>query len=96
LLIVNTLYNLPKHKASYLLLDLTGMDDNLTSYTTSMIEKLCSSASLLGIETILVGISSNLSLEITKSEIDLSRFNFLQSLQHGIHFALEQMGRKII
>ncbi|UAL47903.1 STAS domain-containing protein [Sutcliffiella horikoshii] len=95
-LIVKTLYNLPKHKASYLVLDLTGMDDNLTPYTASMIEKLGCSAELLGIKTILVGISAQLSLEITKADIDLTHFDFFQSLQHGIHFALAQNGRRII
>lgn len=95
-LIIKTLYDLPKHKASYLVLDLTGIDQNLTSYTASMIEKLGSAAELLGIKTILVGISPQLSMEITKSDIDLNHFDFFQSLQHGIHFALAQNGRRII
>ncbi|WP_223703037.1 STAS domain-containing protein [Sutcliffiella deserti] len=95
-LIMKTLTNLPKHKASYLVLDLTGMDQNLTPYTAGMIEKLGYSAQLIGIKTVLVGISSKLSMEITKSDIDLSHFDFFQSLQHGIHYALAQNGRKII
>lgn len=95
-LIEKTLYNLPKHKASYLLLDLTGIDQTLTSYTASMIEKLGASAELIGTQTILVGISAQLSMEITKSDIDLNHFEFFQSLQHGIHFALAQNGRRVI
>jgi hypothetical protein len=72
------------------------MDQNLTSYTASMIEKLGSAAELLGIKTILVGISAQLSMEITQSDIDLNHFDSFQTLQHGIHFALAQNGRRII
>lgn len=44
-LIVNTLNNLPKHQANYLVLDLTGLDKELTEYTASLIEKLGAAAS---------------------------------------------------
>ncbi len=59
-LIVNTLNNLPKHQANYLVLDLTGLDKELTEYTASLIEKLGAAASLIGTKTILVGISADL------------------------------------
>ncbi|MFC3883145.1 STAS domain-containing protein [Bacillus songklensis] len=95
-LIVNTLNNLPKYKAKYLLLDLTGLDKDITEYTASVIEKLGSAASLIGTETLLVGISAELSLIISQTDINLSSFDSFQTLQHGIYYALGQSGRRII
>lgn len=95
-LLVKTLQNLPKHKANYLVLDLTGLNDNFTQHAASLIEKLGSTASLIGTETILVGISPQMSMIITESGINLSKFHFFQTLQHGIHYALAQNGRTIL
>jgi rsbT co-antagonist protein RsbR len=95
-LIVKTLYNLPQYKAKYLVLDLTGLDKNITQHTASLIEKLGSAASLIGTETILVGISAELGVIIFGTDINLSRFDCFQTLQHGIHYALGQIGRSIV
>lgn len=95
-LITNTLNNLPSHKANYLILDLTGLDKDMSEHTASLIENICSASSLIGTKTILVGITPELSLVITKSTINFSKFDCFHSLQHGIHFALGQMGRKIL
>lgn len=95
-LLVKTLQNLPKHKATYLVLDLTGLNDDFTQHAASLIEKLGSTASLIGTETILVGISPRMSMVITESGINLSNFHFFQTLQHGIHYALAQNGRTIL
>ncbi|MEH7883647.1 STAS domain-containing protein [Bacillus sp. JJ1609] len=95
-LLVNTLNNLPAHKANYLVLDLTGLDQDLGPHTVSMIEKMALAASLIGTTTILVGISAELGVQITQSAINLARFDCFQTLQHGIHYALGQIGREII
>lgn len=95
-LLVNTLQNMPKHKAKYLILDLTGLNNNFTQHAAMLIEKLGSTASLIGTQTILVGISAKMSMTITESDINLSKFQCFQSLQHGIHYALAQNGRSII
>lgn len=95
-LIDKTLNNLPKHHARYLVLDLTGLDKDISDYTAEFIHKLGSAASLIGTETILVGISADLGINITQSGIDLSKFPCFQSLQHGIYYALGQMGRQIL
>jgi len=95
-LIINTLNKLPSHKASYLVLDLTGLDQEIGQHTVSLIEKIGSAAKLIGTRTILVGISSALGIAITQSSINLSKFDCFQTLQHGIHYAIGQMGRKII
>ncbi|PGT74928.1 MULTISPECIES: STAS domain-containing protein [Bacillaceae] len=95
-LITNTLNNLPSHKASYLILDLTGLDNDISEQTASLIEKIGSASSLIGSKTILVGINPELSLIISQSGMNFSQFDCFQSLQHGIHFALGQMGRRIL
>ncbi|WP_079508535.1 STAS domain-containing protein [Mesobacillus jeotgali] len=95
-LIINTLNRLPSYKASYLVLDLTGLDREIGPHAVSLIEKIGSAARLIGTKTILVGISSTLGIEITQSNINLAKFDCFQTLQHGIHYAIGQMGRKII
>ena len=95
-LLIKTLQNLPKHKAKYLVLDLTGLNDNFTEHAASLIEKLGSAAALIGTDTILVGISPQMSMTITETGVNLSKFHCFQTLQHGIHYALAQNGRSII
>ena len=95
-LLVKTLQNMPKHKAKYLILDLTGLNNNFTQHAAMLIEKLGLTSSMIGTQTILVGISAKMSMTITESAIDLSKFQCFQTLQHGIHYALAQNGRSII
>lgn len=95
-LIEKTLHNLPKYQAKYLVLDLTGLDKHISEYTVSFIDKLASAASLIGTETILVGISAELAMTIAQTNNHLSKYNFFNNLQHGIYYALAQEGRKII
>ncbi|AQU80434.1 MULTISPECIES: STAS domain-containing protein [Planococcus] len=95
-LLVKTLQNMPNHKAKYLILDLTGLNNNFTQHAAMLIEKLGLAASLIGTQTILVGISAKMSMTITEAGINLSKFQCFQTLQHGIHYALAQNGRSII
>ncbi|TDL30992.1 STAS domain-containing protein [Jeotgalibacillus sp. S-D1] len=95
-LLVSTLNNLPAYKASYLVLDLTGLDKDISDHTASLLEKIGSVSSLIGSKTILVGISAELSIVISESAINLSKFDCFQTLQHGIHYALGQLGRSIV
>lgn len=95
-LIVKTLYNLPSHKAEILLLDLTGIDEDLNDHTISLLDKIGAAASLIGTETFLVGISPELSMRITRSDIPIYHFSYFQTLQHGIHYALEKLGLKLV
>ncbi|PLT30350.1 STAS domain-containing protein [Peribacillus deserti] len=95
-LIERTLNNLPKYQADYLILDLTGLDKDLSDYTAHFIQKLGSAANLIGMKTILVGISPELSIIIANSNIGLAKYDCFQTLQHGIYYALGQAGRKII
>ncbi|SDD63701.1 Anti-anti-sigma regulatory factor (antagonist of anti-sigma factor) [Terribacillus halophilus] len=95
-LLFKTLENLPAYKARYLLLDLTGLDKDIGQYTANLISKVGSAASMIGTKTLLVGISPDLGLKISNSGISLASFDCFQTLQHGIHYALGQMGKQII
>ena len=95
-LLVKTLSNLPSYKAHFLILDLTGLNKDLSEHTVSLIEKIGQAASIIGSKTILVGISAELSIVVAQSQINLSKFDCFQTLQHGIHYALSQTGRRII
>lgn len=95
-LLIKTLQNLPTYKANYLVLDLTGLNNNFTQQAAALIGKLGATAGLIGTETILVGISPKMSMVIGESGIDILKFNCFQTLQHGIHYALAQNGRSII
>ncbi|WP_033541681.1 STAS domain-containing protein [Planococcus sp. CAU13] len=95
-LIITTLSELPKHQAQYLLLDLTGLHKHISEHTARLIDKLGAASRLLGIETILVGVSPELAMVIVQSDNNLKKFECLQSLQHGIYYALGKSGRRIV
>ncbi|SFB04134.1 MULTISPECIES: STAS domain-containing protein [unclassified Bacillus (in: firmicutes)] len=95
-LVIKTLTNLPSHQANYLILDLTALDKDISEHTTSLINKIGSAASLIGTKTVLVGISAELGKAISESNINFSKFDCFQTLQHGILYALGQLGRKIL
>ncbi|MGI2329028.1 STAS domain-containing protein [Planococcus sp. YIM B11945] len=95
-LLDKTLQQLPKHQANYLLLDLTGLNKQISAHTAELIDKLGSSSRLLGTETILVGVSPELALLISQTLTNLKKFECLQTLQHGIYFALGKSGRRIV
>lgn len=95
-LINNTLNNLPKHQARYVLLDLTGLNKDISTYTAELIDKLGSAARLLGVEVILVGISAELAMVITETMTRLKKYECLQTLQHGIYYALGKSGKSIV
>ncbi|WP_088008608.1 STAS domain-containing protein [Indiicoccus explosivorum] len=95
-LISKTLENLPRHKAEYLVLDLTGLNDNFSEQTAALIDKIGSAASLIGSTAILVGVSAQLGTAVAQSGIGLNRFQCFRTLQHGIYYALAQRGKQII
>ena len=95
-LIMNTLSNLPKYQARYVLLDLTGLNKEISPHTAELIDKLGSAARLLGVEVILVGISAELAMVITETLTGLKKYECLQTLQHGIYYALGKSGRRIV
>lgn len=95
-LLVNTLNKLPSYKANYLILDLTGLDTDTGTYVATLIGKVGAAANLIGTKTILVGVSPKLGKMFAESATNIKKFDFFQTLQHGIHYALGQSGRSII
>ncbi|MDC3417305.1 STAS domain-containing protein [Aquibacillus salsiterrae] len=95
-IIYQTMNALPSYDPDFLLLDLTGIDDDVDDYSVSLIQTLTSSVKLLGTECIIVGISPKISMKITESRFDLKGLEFFSTLKHGIHFALAQQGKRII
>jgi rsbT co-antagonist protein RsbR len=94
-LITKTLNNLPKYKADYLVIDLTGLHQYISQFTVEFLGKLASAASLIGTDTILVGVSPELAQEITATDLQLSRFSCFSTLKHGIYYAIGQQGRQL-
>jgi len=95
-LISKTLNTLPETQARYLILDLTGLNRNINEYTANVIDKVGAASNLIGTKMMLVGMSPELSIVMTQAGISLRQIDCFQTLQHGIYYALGQMGRKII
>ncbi|RSK52932.1 STAS domain-containing protein [Bacillus canaveralius] len=95
-LIEKTLHRLPHYQAKYLVLDLTALHQSLNNYAIDLIVKLAAAARLIGTETILVGMSAEISMQITEVKVKLSQYHCFQTLQHGIYYALSQQGRRIL
>ncbi|MCM3717646.1 STAS domain-containing protein [Fictibacillus phosphorivorans] len=87
----HTLTSLPQHRAKFVILDLTGIK-SINSELIDMLNKLVSSARLFGMETLLVGISPELSMEVTKHQYSLGDSTYFRNLKHAIHFAFAKEG----
>lgn len=90
----HTLTALPQHRAKFVILDLTGIK-SIDTEMVGMLNKLVSSARLFGMETLLVGISPELSMEITKHQYSLGESTYFRNLKHAIHFAFAKEGMLI-
>ncbi|SFE56063.1 STAS domain-containing protein [Alteribacillus iranensis] len=90
------MYRIPEYGARYLILDLTGIDENIDEFAITLINRLIQATTLLGIKPILVGISPKLSMQLAHSDFDLERVDCFANLKHGVHFALAQEGKQIM
>ncbi|MRX72066.1 STAS domain-containing protein [Bacillus lacus] len=95
-LLEKTVNQLPRYKAKFLILDLTGLTDGMNDYALSLLEQLVSATRLLGTKTIMVGVSPDLSMNMAQTDSVLKRTKFFANLKHGIHYALEQEGMGIV
>ncbi|MGC8230411.1 STAS domain-containing protein [Pseudobacillus badius] len=93
-LLNRTLLNLPNYRASYLVLDLTGIK-GVDEYTLDFLRKFVQAASLLGTNCLFVGITPELSLRITQSGYEIQESPCFSTLQQGITYALDQQGLQI-
>ncbi|PLS18122.1 anti-anti-sigma factor [Bacillus sp. M6-12] len=88
---------LPEYQSEYVLLDVTGLNENISEYTLFLFQQLISATSLLGMNTIIVGLSPAISVAITTSKHhNLSGAKCFANLKHGIHYALQQEGKRIV
>ncbi|RFU60295.1 STAS domain-containing protein [Bacillus sp. V59.32b] len=94
-LMQKALYEFSGHHAKYMLFDLTGIN-HFDEFTIQGLQKTIQAISLIGGNSILVGVSPSLSMAITNSNVDMSGITFFSTLQHGVQFALEQNGFDII
>ncbi|MDR7073392.1 STAS domain-containing protein [Fictibacillus barbaricus] len=90
----HTLTALPAHHAQFVILDLTGIK-SIDTTMIDMLNKLVSSARLFGMETLLVGISPEMSMEITKNQYCLGESTYFRNLKHAIYFAFAKEGMHI-
>ncbi|WP_066174596.1 STAS domain-containing protein [Bacillus marinisedimentorum] len=96
-LLDRTLTNLPKVKPKYIILDLTGLDEAINYTFGSLVNKLSLAVSLMGTETILVGISPELSMEMIRSQTEeVNDLQCFSTLKHAILYALSQEGKQLI
>ncbi|WP_409300701.1 STAS domain-containing protein [Peribacillus sp. SCS-155] len=94
-LMERALIELSSQKANYLLIDLTGIT-NVDVYTISGIQRLIQAIRLLGGECLIVGVSSELSIQITQSKVNMAGINSFSSLQQGVTYALQQSGYELL
>ncbi|TLS36099.1 STAS domain-containing protein [Pseudalkalibacillus caeni] len=90
-LVDKTMTSLPKYRADFLVVDLTGISET-DEYTITMLQKMIQAVKLLGTQTILVGISAELSLQITNSNFMLEDVSYFSTLKHGMYYALAKEG----
>ncbi|QTM98576.1 STAS domain-containing protein [Sediminibacillus dalangtanensis] len=95
-LLSRTMKNLPEYQANFLILDVTGLDDDLDAYSITLLQSLTHSSELLGTKSAIVGISPNLSMKLIEAKVDMKGLNCFSTLKHAIHFALAQEGKQII
>ncbi|MCM3122945.1 MULTISPECIES: STAS domain-containing protein [unclassified Mesobacillus] len=82
-------------KAKYLLIDLTGIKQ-VDSYSIHGIQKLIRAIRLIGAKCFIVGISSELSIQILRSNINLDGIQSFSSLQQGVEYAIQQNGYELV
>lgn len=93
-LLQKALYEFSKRRATYLLLDLTGISE-FDSFIIFRLQGLIKAVNLLGGECILVGIGPSLSLQITNSGVDLTSIHTFATLEDGMEYAIDQLGYEI-
>lgn len=91
---VKALEGILEHQAKFLLLDVTALRE-ADEYTISLLDKLTQSARLVGSTTVLVGVSTELSLQLVNSTFDMKEVKCFSTLKHGIHHVLSLGGLHI-
>ncbi|KAB7671212.1 STAS domain-containing protein [Bacillus sp. B1-b2] len=82
-------------RASYLLLDLTGIKE-FDGFIIHRLQHLIKAIELIGGNCVLVGISPSLSMQIIHSGADLNNLPTFSTLEQGIQYAIEELGYQIV
>ncbi|WP_409250838.1 STAS domain-containing protein [Bacillus sp. SCS-153A] len=93
-LLDKTLLNLPLYKATHLIVDLTSLK-GVNDYTLNFIDKFVQATSILGTKCILVGISAELSIQITQRGHRINKVPCFSSLQQGVLYSLDELGLEL-
>jgi rsbT co-antagonist protein RsbR len=88
------LMGITHHQAELVIIDITGVPVVDTSVANHLIQTI-KAARLLGAESILVGIGSEVAQTMVHLQIDLTGVVTRSNLQAGIEYALERMGLEI-
>ncbi|WP_185766747.1 STAS domain-containing protein [Niallia circulans] len=94
-LLEDALIEISRQKASYLLIDVTGIH-NIDEFLIYGIQKLIQACRLIGAECFIVGISSNLAMKILNSNYRASDVKTFATLQQGVRYAIELSGYELV
>lgn len=94
-MIEKALVELTRLKARYMLIDLTGIKQ-VDSYSIHGIQKLIQAIRLIGGQCFIVGVSSELSIQILSSNVNLEGIQSFSSLQQGVEYAIQQNGYELV
>ncbi len=89
------LIGITRYQAELVIIDITGVPVVDTAVANHLVQTI-KAARLLGAESILVGISSEVAQTMVHLQIDLSGVVTRSNLQAGIEYALERMGLAIV
>ncbi|WP_071459662.1 STAS domain-containing protein [Bacillus massilinigeriensis] len=83
-----------KYKASYLLLDVTAINE-IDEFTVSVLQNVTCAVRLLGASTFLVGVSPELSMQMVNNSFSFTEIKSFTTLQHGLMYTLAIEGLAI-
>nr|WP_239587152.1 STAS domain-containing protein [Bacillus ectoiniformans] len=93
-LLETALQGIVDQKANILILDVTGINA-MDDFVIGLIEKVTQAITLIGAVPIVVGISAELSLQLTEKSIYLNELKCFATLKHGVHYALAIEGLQL-
>jgi rsbT co-antagonist protein RsbR len=91
----NLLEGIVSHQAEIVIIDVTGVPIIDTNVVTHLMQAI-KAASLLGTQSVLVGISAEVALAMVHLGMDLTRIETRRDLQAGIEFALQKLDLQVV
>jgi rsbT co-antagonist protein RsbR len=91
----NLLEGIVSHQAEIVIIDVTGVPIIDTNVVTHLMQAI-KAASLLGTQSVLVGISAEVALAMVHLGVDLTRIETRRDLQAGIEFALQKLDLQVV